>query len=120
MVKSATVGVKISILQGSVSGAATYSETHSVSTNVNGLATLAVGTGIPVTGTFSSIDWSNGPYYLKVETDPNGGTSYIVTGTTEILSVPYALHSKTADGFTNPQWITNGSNLYYNNGELVS
>lgn len=118
LVKSATVGIRISILQGSVSGTVTYLETHSVITNVNGLATLAVGTGTPVTGTFAGIDWSNGPYFLKVETDPNGGSSYLVLGTSEILSVPYAIHAKTADGFTNPQWITNGSNLYYNNGNV--
>jgi Tol biopolymer transport system component len=97
LVKSSTVGIRISILQGSVSGTAVYVETHSVTTNVNGLATLEVGNGTPVTGTFSAIDWSTNPFFLKVETDPAGGTAYSITGTSEILSVPYALYSKNAE-----------------------
>jgi len=100
LIKSAMVEIKISILHGSVSGTVTYSETHSVSTNVNGLATLAIGAGTPDTGTFSAIDWSHGPYFLKVETISEEGTNYISTGTSEILSVPYALHSKTAETVT--------------------
>lgn len=97
LVRSQTVGVQISILQGAADGTAVYVETHTPATNINGLATMEVGNGTPVSGTFSAIDWSNSPYFLKVETDPEGGTSYIITGTSEILSVPYALHAKTAD-----------------------
>ncbi|MBN1924191.1 MAG: fibrobacter succinogenes major paralogous domain-containing protein [Prolixibacteraceae bacterium] len=97
LVRSQSVGIRISILQGSAGGTAVYVETHTPETNVNGLATIEVGNGTPVSGTFSSIDWSNGPYFLKVETDPAGGTSYSIAGTSEIMSVPYALYAKTSE-----------------------
>ena len=90
------VGMKISILQGSVTGTAVYVESHTTTTNANGLATIEIGGGTVVTGTFAGIDWSNGTYFIKTETDPTGGTNYTVAGTSQILSVPYALHAKTA------------------------
>jgi uncharacterized protein (TIGR02145 family) len=91
-----SVGMKISILQGSVTGTAVYVETHTTTTNANGLVTIEIGGGTVVTGTFAGIDWSNGTYFIKTETDPTGGTNYTVAGTSQILSVPYALHAKTA------------------------
>ncbi|MEO6684341.1 MAG: hypothetical protein ABIN24_00185 [Dyadobacter sp.] len=96
LVVSKTVGMKISILQGSVSGTAVYVETHMPSTNANGLVTVSVGAGSAVTGLFTSINWANGPYFIKTETDPAGGTSHSISGTSELLSVPYALHATTA------------------------
>jgi len=90
------VGMKISILQGSETGTAVYVETQTKTTNANGLVTLEIGSGTIVSGTFSGIDWSNGTYLIKTETDPTGGTNYTVTGTSQILSVPYALYAKTA------------------------
>jgi uncharacterized protein (TIGR02145 family) len=93
LVKSTSVGIKISILQGSESGTEIYVETHSKTTNENGLVTLEIGGGTPVTGTFAEIDWSAGKYFLKTETDPDGGTDYTISGTSQILSVPYALYS---------------------------
>jgi hypothetical protein len=97
IVSSQAVGIRISILQGSAAGASVYTETHSGTTDVNGLLTLEVGSGTPVLGTFSAINWSGGPYYLKTEIDPLGGTTYTMTGTSQFLSVPYALYAKTAD-----------------------
>ncbi len=91
------VGMQISILQTSPGGTAVFVETHSPTTNANGLVSLEIGTGTPVTGTFAAIDWSAGPYFLKTETDPAGGTAYSITGTSELLSVPYALHARTAE-----------------------
>jgi uncharacterized protein (TIGR02145 family) len=108
LVKSSTVGMRISILQGSSSGTEAYVEIHSAGTNVNGLTTIEIGTGTPVTGTFSAIDWSNGPYFLKVENDPAGGTSYSIDGISEILSTPYSLYSQKAgsvDNETDPLFI---------------
>ncbi len=96
LVLSKTVGMKISILQGSVAGTATYAETHTPVTNANGLVTLSVGTGSVVTGVFASINWANGPYFIKTETDPAGAANYTISGTSELLSVPYALYAKTA------------------------
>ena len=97
LVQSSSVGIKISILQTSAGGTAVYAETHTVITNANGLATLEIGNGSVVSGSFTGIDWSAGPYFLKTETDPTGGTSYTITGTSQLLSVPYAMHAKTAE-----------------------
>jgi len=97
LVSSAAVGMQISILQGSSSGTAVYVETQTPTSNVNGLVSLEIGTGTVVNGDFTSIDWSNGPYFIKTESDPTGGTNYTITGTSQLLSVPYALHAKTAD-----------------------
>ncbi len=96
LVSNAPVGMQISILQTSATGVAVYIETHTPTTNNNGLATLEIGTGTVVAGSFSGIDWANGPYFLKTETDPNGGTAYTISGTTQLLSVPYALYAETA------------------------
>ncbi|MDR6371378.1 hypothetical protein J2795_002835 [Chryseobacterium bernardetii] len=92
------IAVKVSILQGSPAGAAVYSERLTGNTNANGLISLEIGTGTVLTGTFASIDWPAGSYYLKTETDPAGGTSYTIVGTSQLLSVPYAMYAKSAGG----------------------
>lgn len=102
LVSNSTVSIKISILQGSVSGSVVYAETHSVGTNANGLATLEIGGGTLILGTFTAINWANGPYFIKTETDPLGGTNYTISGTNQILSVPYALLSEKAVNPTYP------------------
>lgn len=96
------VGMQVSILQGSENGTAVYVETQTPISNTNGLITTEIGAGIIVSGDFSAIDWSQGPYFIKTETDPAGGTSYSVEGTSELLSVTYALHSKTAEELSGP------------------
>ena len=96
LVQSSPVGMEISILQGSVNGLAVYIERHTTTTNANGLATIEIGNGTPVTGDFSSIDWSSGPYFLQTDTDPNGGTVYSISGTSQLLSVPYAKYADEA------------------------
>jgi len=93
LITSTTVGIQVSILQGSASGAAVFVETHTPTTNANGLASLEIGTGTPVTGTMAGIDWAAGPYFIKTETDPLGGTAYSIVGTSQLMSVPYALFS---------------------------
>jgi hypothetical protein len=60
------------------------------------LVSIEIGTGTIVSGTFASIDWANGPYFIKIETDPAGGTTYTITGTSQLLSVPYALYAANA------------------------
>jgi hypothetical protein len=100
IVASSTIGMRVSILQGSAVGTAVYVETHTPVTNTDGLVTIEIGAGSVVSGDFTAIDWSNGPYFLKTETDPAGGTNYTITGTSQLLSVPYALHAKTADSTT--------------------
>jgi len=95
-----TVGMQISILQTSATGTAVYVETQTPTTNANGLVSFEIGTGTVISGNFTTIDWSAGPYFIKTETDPAGGTNYTITGTSQLLSVPYALHAKTAESIT--------------------
>jgi microcystin-dependent protein len=97
LITNSPVGMRIQILQGSEFGTAVYVETQTPTTNANGLATLEIGTGTVVSGNFSTIDWANGQYFLKTETDPLGGTSYTITGTSQLLSVPYALYAESSN-----------------------
>lgn len=96
LVTQQLIGVRISILLNSVAGTPVYTETQTVNSNSNGLISIEIGTGT-TTDNFSIIDWSNGLYFIKTETDPTGGTNYTITGTSQLLSVPYALHSNTTD-----------------------
>jgi len=95
------VGMQISVLQGSITGSSVYTETQSITTNANGLVSIEIGMGIS-TDDFSAIDWGSGPYFIKTETDPSasGGVNYTITGTSQLMSVPYALHAKTAESIT--------------------
>jgi hypothetical protein len=97
LVTNQPIGMQITILQGSASGTAVYTETQTPTTNANGLVSIEIGGEAG----FDAIDWANGPYFIKTETDPTGGANYTITGTSQLLSVPYALHAKTAEnGFS--------------------
>jgi hypothetical protein len=72
-------------------------ETQTPTSNTNGLVSIEIGGGTVLSGNFTNINWANGPYFVKTETDPTGGTSYSITGTSQLLSVPYAFHANTAD-----------------------
>jgi len=104
LVANQTVNLRVSILRGSETGTVVYQETYNPKpqTNANGLVTVEIGSGTSSIGTFSSIDWPNGLYYLKTETDPTGGTSYTISGTSQLLSVPYAFYSKSAASLSTP------------------
>ena len=93
LVANQQVGMQISILQGAT---AVYEETQTPTSNSNGLVSLEIGTGTVISGSFTAIDWSAGTYFIKTETDPAGGTNYTITGTSQLLSVPYALYAKTS------------------------
>lgn len=97
VIANQTVGVKLSILKGGSTGTAVYVETHSVSTNGFGLANMNIGGGTVQSGTFSGIAWGTDSYFVKVEMDVTGGTAYTHFGTSQLLSVPYALHAKTVE-----------------------
>ena len=96
LVSSTLVGMRISILQGTATGSSVFVESQTPTTNTNGLASIEIGNGTTITGTFEGIDWSNGPYFIKTEIDPSGGSSYSITGTSQILSVPYAFYSESS------------------------
>ena len=94
------VGMRISIIKGSEFGPSVYVETQNVKTNMNGLVSLQIGAGDFIYGNYRTIDWSEGPYFLKTEIDPFGGTDYTIISVQQILSVPfsmYADHAKFAD-----------------------
>ena len=120
LVQNSNVGIRISILQGSASGTVIYTETHIATTNVNGLVALEIGAGT-TSGNFSGINWANGPYFLKSETDPAGGSNYSISGVSELLSVPFALRAKTADynDLTNKP-LTDGSETKILAGNKIS
>jgi uncharacterized protein (TIGR02145 family) len=132
LVTNQIVGIQISILQGSESGTAIYVERQTPSTNTNGLVSMEIGGGTIISGDFESIDWENGPFFIHTETDPNGGTDYSISGTSQLLSVPYALFAKTsgsslpgpegpagADGHA-PDGTIIGQILYWNGSSWVN
>lgn len=100
LVSSQPVGMQISILQTSATGTLVYAETQTPTTNINGLVSLEIGTGTVLSGDFTTIDWSADSYFIKTETDPTGGSSYTITGTSQLMSVPYALYAKTSGSST--------------------
>ncbi|AZA78733.1 collagen-like protein [Chryseobacterium sp. G0186] len=118
LLSNQAIAIRLSILQGSAAGPSVYSERLTGNTNANGLVTLEIGTGTVLSGTFSTIDWPTGSYYLKTETDPSGGTTYTITGTSQLLSVPYAMYAKSAGSsggaFTIPyvNTVNNASTLF--------
>lgn len=96
LLTNTSVGMRCHILQGSPSGTTVYTETHSALTDSNALLRIELGTGSPVSGVFASINWASGPYFLKTELDPNGGTNYSGYSVQQLLSVPYALYAETS------------------------
>ncbi|MDC0257747.1 DUF1566 domain-containing protein [Crocinitomicaceae bacterium] len=95
------VGMRMTIQQGSIGGTTVYQETFLPTTNAYGLVNLEIGNGTAVSGDFTTIDWSAGPYFIETAVDVTGGTSYAVMGTSQLMSVPYALHANTAENVTN-------------------
>ena len=106
LIANTNVGMRISVLQGTASGTAVYVETQTAMTNANGLVTLEIGAGTVVTGTFASINWGTNAYFIKTETDPTGGTNYTIVGTSQFLSVPYALFAANSGAVNS--WLATG------------
>ncbi|MBD3638747.1 MAG: hypothetical protein HUJ25_15445 [Crocinitomicaceae bacterium] len=90
-----SIGFEISIHQNSSGGTVVYSETHTVTSNSQGVVNLNIGGGTVTSGDFSLIDWGGAIYFLSVGMDETGGSSYTLMGSTQLLSVPYALNAKT-------------------------
>ncbi len=85
--------IKVSILDSFSTGTVLYSESDTITTDDLGMFTLSIGDGPAETGTFASINWASAAKFLKIELDPQGGTSYLNMGTSQLLSVPFALHA---------------------------
>lgn len=116
LVTNTQIGMQISILQGSIYGAAVYVETQTLTTNANGLVSIEIGVGTVLNGDFATIDWANGSYFIKTETDLAGGTSYSITGISQLLSVPYALHAKMAESISGSAMATHYVGELYGGG----
>ncbi len=96
-IKSSTVGLRLSVLDSLPNGITLYTETQSVSTDAAGIFSTYLGGGTATAGTFANIPWANGNNkFLKVEMDAQGGTNYQNMGSTQLVSVPYALHAGSA------------------------
>jgi hypothetical protein len=115
ILSSQAISLQISILSGSPTGTVEYSETHTTTTNQFGLFRLQIGTGSLVSGNFPTIDWGANTHYAKVEMDETGGTNYQFMGTSQLLSVPYALY---AENVNNHIWTETGNIIYYNVGNV--
>jgi len=97
VIANQNIALKVSILDIEINGSSIYSETHSAKTNQLGLFNIAIGGGTVLSGDFNKIPWSQKDKFVKIEMDPAGGFNYTLIGTSQLLSVPYALHSKTAE-----------------------
>ncbi|MBN8641716.1 MAG: hypothetical protein J0L86_07905 [Flavobacteriales bacterium] len=113
---SLPVGIQLSILDSSASGSVLYTETHTPTTNAQGLYNLVIGQGTPTTGTFSTIKWENNSKFLQVEMDAAGGTNYALVGSTQLLSVPYALYA----GKVNVEDVVGGPDMFGYTGDWYS
>lgn len=97
------ISLKINILAFNRISTPVYSETHSVYSDDFGQVNLVVGHGSVNQGVFSEIDWSLGTYYLDIELDYNGN-GYIPVGSTQLLSVPYALYASSSGYAETPDY----------------
>jgi hypothetical protein len=114
-VNNSIIGLRLNILQGSATGAVEYSETYNVTTSNIGLVNVVLGQGNVISGTFGSINWSSGPYFLEIAVDVNGGTNFTLMGTQQMMSVPYALYAENS-GTPGPQGPAGANGINGQNG----
>ena len=114
------VSLRISVLSGNINGTPVYTETHNARTNDLGLFNLAIGNGTPESGTMSSIDWGADRHFLQIELDANGGSDFVLIGTSQLLSVPYALYAEKTAPIETGQGLINNNGVLENTGDLES
>ena len=107
LITNQNVYFKFNIIQGSATAVPIFSETHYVPTDDLGQVTIVIGTGTASVGAFNTIDWSMGNYYLGIEI--NTGNGFIAMGTTQFLSVPFALYAENTGSSTGS--LPNGQNV---------
>ena len=130
LITTQQVSIKISLLNGSATGFSQYVEQHDIATNGYGVASIVIGEGMPISGTYDSLSWSSVDYYLKTELDIQGNGNFLLMGTTELVAVPYAVHAESAnfsvnDGDTSStnelqQLSLQGNQLILSNGGSVN
>ncbi len=111
------IGLRISLRDVTAGGTIVYQETHTTTTTALGLFNVNIGTGTPLVGTLAAVNWGNGAKFVQVEMDPAGGTAYIDMGTTQLMSVPYALYAGKSHGGVNYAGTWNAN---FNTPPLVS
>jgi hypothetical protein len=112
------ITIRINIAKGNADGEIEYAETHSLKTNSFGLFTLVIGAGDVVTGDFRFISWAVGDKWLRVEMDPDGGSSFQLMGAQQFMSVPYAFYAKySGNSLTPGQGISITNNVITNTGD---
>ena len=93
-----TISIQASILSSSTAGTVVWQETHITTTDTFGLFNVIIGEGTSTnsgsSATFSEIDWGAASHFMKVEIDVNGGSNYLHVGTSQMMSVPYALYAE--------------------------
>jgi uncharacterized protein (TIGR02145 family) len=97
IVSDKAVSLRMSIIRGTINGNSLYVETHAKTTDVSGLINIQLGTGTVISGIFGDIEWGSGSHFIQLEVDFNGGSNYVVIGTQELISVPYALYANKTD-----------------------
>ncbi|MBK7668735.1 MAG: hypothetical protein IPJ32_16220 [Sphingobacteriaceae bacterium] len=112
------IGIKFEIHQGGATGPVIYDETHTIIPSSVGVFTAAIGGGAVGTGTFSNISWGTNSYFLTVNMDPTGGTSYSTVGTSQLLSVPYALYAKTSGNASTT--YSAGAGISISSGSIIN
>ncbi len=114
------ITIRIDILQNNANGNAVYSELHQPTTNSGGLINIEIGNpqspGYVILGSFATINWATGPYFIKTSVDPTGGLNYSIFSTNQMLSVPYALYAKTSE---TAYWDKSNNNIYNNNSNNI-
>lgn len=112
------ISIRISILNQSAEGPLEYDEVHEVKTNTFGLFTLVIGQGTPGASDFKFIGWTNGPKWLQIEMDENGGSNFKLMGSQQLMSVPYALYAeRSGNGYQAGQGIVISNNMISNAGD---
>ncbi len=112
------ISIRISILNQSSDGPVEYDEVHEVKTNTFGLFTLVIGQGTKGATDFKFIGWTNGPKWLQIEMDENGGSNFKLMGSQQLMSVPYALYAeRSGNGYQAGQGIVISNNMISNAGD---
>lgn len=97
IVSNKAVSIRMSIIRGTINGTSVYVETHTKTTDVSGLISIKLGSGTVINGIFGDIEWGSASHFIQLEVDFDGGSNYVVIGTQELISVPYALYANKTD-----------------------